>query len=182
MLSWQNWIQNISLYSYIWMKMDIELIRTSVQFSSVAQSCLTLCDPMNCSITCFPVFHCLPEFAETHVHQVSDAIQPYHSSSPPSPLALNISQYQGLFQWVGSYIRRQNIGSFSFSISPSSEYSGSISFRIDWFDLLAIQGTLKSPPVPQFESINPAPQFKIINSSALSLLYGPTLTFIHDYF
>ena len=80
------------------MKMDIELIRTSVQFSSVAQSCLTLCDPMNCSITCFPVFHCLPEFAETHVHQVSDAIQPYHSSSPPSPLALNISQYQGLFQ------------------------------------------------------------------------------------
>ena len=84
------------------------------------------------------------ESAQTHVHQVSDAIQPYHPPSPPSPLALYISQYQGLSQWVGSYIRWPKYWSFSFSINPSDEYSGLISFRIDWFDLLAVQGTPKS--------------------------------------
>ena len=71
---------------------------SSVQFSSVAQSCLTLCDPMNCSTTGLPVHHQLPEFTQTHVHRVSDAIQPAHSLSSPSPPALNPSQHQGLFQ------------------------------------------------------------------------------------
>ena len=69
-----------------------------VQFSSVAQSCLTLCDPMNCSTPGLPVHHQLPEFTQTHVHRVSDAIQPSHPLSPPSPPAHNPSQHQRLFQ------------------------------------------------------------------------------------
>ena len=75
---------------------------TSVQFSSVAQSCLTLCDPMDCSTPGLPVHHQLPEFTQTHVHWVSDAIQPSHPLSSPFPPALNLSQHQGLFQWVSS--------------------------------------------------------------------------------
>ena len=74
----------------------------SVQFSSVAQSCLTLCDPMNCSTPGLPVHHLLLEFTQTHAHRVSDAIQPSHPLSFPSPPALNPSQHQGLFQWVNS--------------------------------------------------------------------------------
>ena len=70
----------------------------SVQFSSVAQSCLTLCDPMNCSTPGLPVHHQLPEFTQTHVHLLSDAIQPSHPLSSPSPRAPNPSQHQGLFQ------------------------------------------------------------------------------------
>ena len=75
---------------------------SSVQFSSVAQSCPTLCDPMNCSTPGLPVHHQLPEFTQTHVHRVSDAIQPSHSLSSPSPPAPNPSQHQSLFQWVNS--------------------------------------------------------------------------------
>ena len=71
-----------------------------IQFSSVAQSCLTLCDPMNCSMPGLPVHHQLPEFTQTHVHWVCDAIQPSHPLSSPSPPALNLSQHQGLFKWV----------------------------------------------------------------------------------
>ena len=70
------------------------------QFSSVAQSCLTLCDPMDCSMPGFPVHHQLPEIAQTHVHRVGDAIQPFHPLSSPSPSAFNLSQHQGIFQWV----------------------------------------------------------------------------------
>ena len=72
------------------------------QFSSVAQSCPTLCDPMNCSTPGLPVHHQLPEFTQTHVHQVSDAIQPSHPLSSPSPSAFNLSQHQGLFKRVSS--------------------------------------------------------------------------------
>ena len=74
----------------------------AVQFSSVAQSCPTLCNPMNCSTPGLPVHHQLPEFTQTHVHWVGDAIQPPHPLSSPSPPALNLSQHQGLFQWVSS--------------------------------------------------------------------------------
>ena len=74
----------------------------TVQFRSVTQSCPTLCDPMHCSTPGFPVHHQLPELAQTHVHRVSDAIQPSRPLLPPSPLALNLSQHQGLFQWVSS--------------------------------------------------------------------------------
>ena len=91
-----------------------------------------------------PVHHQLPEFTQTHVHRVSDAIQPSHTLSSPSPPALNLSQHQGLFQWSALCIRWPKYWSFSFSISPSNEYSGLISFKIDWLDLLAVQGTSKS--------------------------------------
>ena len=111
---------------------------------SVAKLCLTLCNPMDCSTPGFTVLHYLLEFAQFHVHWVSDAIQPSHSLLPLSPPVLNLSQNQGLFQWVSSLHQVSKYWSFSFSISPSNEYSGLISFRIDWFDLLAVQGTLKS--------------------------------------
>ena len=75
---------------------------TSVQFSSVAQSCLTLCNLMDCSTPGLPVHHQLPELTQTHVHWVSDAIQPSHPLSSPSPPAFNVSQHQGLFKWVNS--------------------------------------------------------------------------------
>ena len=74
----------------------------SVQFSSDAQSCPTLCDPVDCSTPGFPVYHQLPELAQTHVHRVSDAIQPSHPLLSPSPPAFNLSQHQGLFLWVSS--------------------------------------------------------------------------------
>ena len=77
-------------------------IMASSPISSIAQSCPTLCDPMNCSIPGLPVHHQLPEFTQTHVHWVSDAIQPSHPLSSPSPPALNFSQHQGLFKWVSS--------------------------------------------------------------------------------
>ena len=113
-------------------------------FFSVAQLYPTLCDPMDCSRPGFPVHHHLPELAQTHVHSVSDAIQPSHPLLSPSPLALSLAQHQGLFQWVGSSHHVAKYWSFSFSISPSNEYSGLTSFRIDWFDLFAVQWTLKS--------------------------------------
>ena len=99
---------------------------------------------MDCSKPGFPLLHNLLEFAQTYVHWVSDAIQPSHPLSPPSPPALNLSQQQGLFQWVGSSHQGLKYWSFSFSITPSHEYSGLISFRIDWFHFLAVQGALKS--------------------------------------
>ena len=115
-----------------------------VQFSSVAQSCPTLHDPMNRSTPSLLVHHQLPEFTQTHVHQVSDAIQPSHPLSSPSPPVRNPSQHQSLFQWVISSLRWSKYWSFTFSISPSNEHPGLISFRMDWLDLLAVQGTLKS--------------------------------------
>ena len=98
---------------------------------------------MNRSSPGLPVRHQLPEFTQTHVHRVGDAIQPSHPLSSPSPPAPNPSQHQSLFQWVSSYIRLAKYWSFKFSISPSDKYSGLISFRMDWFDLLSVQGTLK---------------------------------------
>ena len=117
---------------------------SSVQFSSVAQSCLTLCDPMDCSTPNFPVHHQLPEPTQTHVHWVCDAIQPSHPLSSPSPPTFNLSQHQVFSNEPVLCNRWPKYWSFSFSISPSNEYSGLISFRMDWWDLLAVQGTLKS--------------------------------------
>ena len=142
------------------------------QCSSVAQSCPTLCDPMNCSTPGLPVHHQLPEFTQTHVHRVSDAMQPSHPLSFPSPPAPNPSQHHSLFQWVGSLYQVAKFWSFTFSISPSNEYSG-------WYPLGLI-ALLSLQSKGLFRS-SPAPQFKSINSSALSLLYGPTLTSIHDH-
>ena len=116
----------------------------SVWFSSVAQSSLTLCNPVDYSTPGFPVHHQLRELTQTHAHWVGDATQPSHPLSSPSPPAFNLSQHQGLFQGVSSSYQVAKVWSFSFSICPSNEYSGLISFRSDWFDLLAAQGTLKS--------------------------------------
>src|SRR5574337_643961 len=99
---------------------------------------------MNRSTPGLPVHHQLPEFTQIHVHRVSDAIQPSHPLSSPSPPAPNPSQHQSLFQCVSSSHQVAKVLDFSFSISPSNEYSGLISFRMDWLDLLAVQGTLKS--------------------------------------
>ena len=99
---------------------------------------------MNCNTPGFPVLHYLLEFAHTHVHWVGDAIPTSRHPSAPSHPAFNLSQYQGLFQWVDSLHQVAKYWSFSFSISPLNEYSRLISFRIDWFDLLDAQRTLKS--------------------------------------
>ena len=111
---------------------------------SVSKSFPTLCNPTDCSMPGFSVFHYLLKFAQTHVHWVCDTIQPSHLLLPPSLPALNLSQHQGLFQESAICIRWPKDWSFNFSISPSNEYSGLISFRLDWFDLPAVQGTLKS--------------------------------------
>ena len=99
---------------------------------------------MHCSMPGFPVHHQLPELTQTHVHPVSDAIQPFHPLSSPSPPAFNLSQHQSLFQWVSSSHQVAKVLEFQLSISPSNEYSGLISFRINWFDLFAVQETLSS--------------------------------------
>ena len=116
----------------------------TVQFSSVTQSCPTPCDPMNHSTPYFPVHHQLLEFTQTHVHWVGDAIQPSHPLSSHSPPALNLSQHQGIFKRVSSSHHVAKMLEFSFNISPSNENSGLISFRMDWSDLLAVQGILRS--------------------------------------
>ena len=106
---------------------------------SVAQSCLTLCDPMNCSTPGLPVHHQLPESTQTYVHQVGDAIQPSHLMSSPSPPALNLPQHQSLFKWVSSSHQVAKVLEFQLQ-----HQSWQWTFRIDWLDLLAVWGTLKS--------------------------------------
>ena len=102
----------------------------------VTQSCLTLCDPMDCITPGFPVLHCLLEFAQTHVHWVNDAIQPSHPLLPLSPSSLDLTQHQGIFQWVGSSHQMVKISELQHQFT--NDYSGLISFRIDWLDLLAV--------------------------------------------
>ena len=114
----------------------------SLQFST--QSCLTLCNPVDCTMPGFPVHHQLLELAQIRFHRVTDAIQPFHPLSSPSPTAFNLSQHRVFSSQSVLCIRWSKYWSFSFSISPSNEYSGLISLRIDWLDLLAVQGTLKS--------------------------------------
>ena len=111
---------------------------------SVAQSCPTLCDSMNCSMLGLLVHHEPLESTQTRVHRVGDAIQPSYPLSSPSPPALNLSRVRTFSNESVLHVRWPKYWSFSFSISPSNEYSGLISFRMDWLDLLAVQGTLKS--------------------------------------
>ena len=125
-----------------------------------------LCDPMDCSAPGLPVHHQLLELAQTHVHWVSDAIQPSPPLSSPSPPAFNCSQNQVFSKESVLRIRWPKYWSFNFSISPSNEYSGLVG----------------SPCSPRdFQESSPTPQFKSINPLALSFLYSPTLTSIHDY-
>ena len=113
------------------------------QFSSVAQTYLTLCDPVNSSMPGLPVHHQLPEFTQTHVHRVHDVIQLSHPLLSPSPPAPNPSSIRVFSNESTLRMRWPKYWSFSFSIIPSNEHPGLI-FRMDWLDLLAVQGTLKS--------------------------------------
>ena len=140
-----------------------KLLISSVQFSSLAQSCPTLCDPMNRSTPGLPVHHQLPEFTQTHIHRVRDAIQPSHPLSSPSSPAPNPSQHQSLFQWVNSSHEVAKVLEFylqhhSFQRTPRA-------------DLLQ-NGLVGSPWGPRdSQESSPTPQFKSINSLALSLLF-----------
>ena len=151
----------------------LEITTFSLQFSSVAQSCPTICDPMNLSTPGLPVHYQLPEFTQTHVHQVSDAIQPSHPQQSPSPPVPNPSQHQSLFQWVSSSHEVAKVLEFqlqhqSFQRNPRA-------------DLLQ-NGLVGSPCSPRdSQESSPTPHFKSINSSALSLLHSPTLPSIHDH-
>ena len=140
------------------------LYKASVQLSSVAQLCPTICDPMNCTAPGLPVHHQLLEFTQTHVHRVSDAIQPSHPLSSPSPPAPNPSQHQSLFQRVNS----------------SHEVAKVLEFQLQHHSLqrnpranLLQNGLVGSPFSPRdSQESSPAPQFESTNSSALSLLYS----------
>ena len=144
-----------------------------IQFHSVAQSCLTLCDPMNCSTPGFPIHHQLQEFTQTHNHWVSDAIQPSHPLSSPSPPAPNPSQHQSFpmsqhFIWGG-----QSTGvSALVSFLPKNTQDW---FPSEWTGWISLQ------PKGLSRVFSRTPWFKSINSSVLSFLHSPFLTFIHDY-
>ena len=146
---------------------------TSVQFSSVSQSCLTLCDPMNRNTPGLPVHHKLLEFTQTHAHWVSDAIQPSHPLSSPSAPAPSPSQHQGLFQLVNSSHEVAKVLEFqlqhqSFQWTPRT-------------DLLQ-DGLVGSPCSPRdSQESSPTPQFKSSNFLMLSFLHSPTFTSIHDH-
>jgi len=120
---------------------SFKLVNIFSQFSSVTQSCLTICDPMDCITPGFPVHHQHLELAQTHVHRVHDAIQPFH---PLLPLLSIFHSIRVFSNESVLHIRWPKFWSFSFSISPSSECSGLISFMMDWLYLLAVQRTLKS--------------------------------------
>ena len=144
-----------------------------VQFSSVTQSCPTLCDPMNGSMPGLPVDHQLPEFTQTPVHWVGDAIQPSHPLSSPSPAALNLSHHQRLFKWLSS--SHQVAKGLEFQLQHQT---------FQWSprtDLLQ-NGLVRSPCSPRDSQESSTPQFKSINSLVLSFLHSPTLTSIHDHY
>ena len=154
------------------MTVSFQVQDSLVQFSSVPQSFPALCNSMNRRMPGLPVHHQLPEFTQTHVDRVSDAIQPSHPQSSPSPLPPIPPSIRVFSNESTLRMRLPKNWSFSFSIIPSKEILGLISFRMDWLDFLAVQGTLKSLPTPQF---------KTINSLVLSLLHSPTLTSIQDH-
>ena len=139
---------------------------SSVQLSSVAQSCPTLCDPMDCSTPGLPVHRQLPEFTQTHVHWVGDVIQPSYPLSSSFPPAFNLSQHQGLFQWVSSSHQVAKVSVLPMNIQ-------------DWFPL-GLTGLI-SLLSKGLSGVFSSTTIQSINSSALSLLYGPTLTSVHDY-
>ena len=155
------------IYTYIWVCV---CVCVCICFSLVAQSCLTLCDPMNHSTPGLLVHHQLLEFTQTHVHWVSDAIQPSHPLSSPSHPAFNLSQHHGLFKWISSSHQVAKVLEFllqyqSFEWTPRT-------------DLLQ-SGLVGSPCSPRdSQESSPTPQFKSISSLALSFLYSPTLTSI----
>ena len=121
-----------------------EFTANPVHISSVTHLCPTLCDSMDCSTPGLLVHHQLLEITQTHVHQVSDAVQPSHPLSSPSFPTFNLSQYHGLFQWVSSSHQVAKVLEFQLQHQSFQECPGLIPFRMDWLDLLEVQGTLKS--------------------------------------
>ena len=144
-----------------------------MQFSSVAQSCLTLCNPMDCSTPGLLVHHQLPDLTQTDVRRVGDAIQSSHPLSSPSSSALNLSLYQGLSQWVSSSHQVSKVLEFQLQ-----HQSFQWIFRTDFLQYWLVWSPCSSRD-SQESSLSP--QFKSISSSALSFLYCPTLTSMHDY-
>ena len=154
--------------------MRCHLTPVTIQFSSVAQLSPALCNPIDCSTPGFPVLHHLPNSAQTHVHRVSDAIQPSHPLLFPSPPAFNLAQYQGLFQWVSSSHHVAKV--LEFQLQPQSfQWIFRTDFLKDWL--------VWSPCCPgDFQESSPTLlQFKSISFSVLSFLYSSPLTSIHDY-
>ena len=125
--------------------------------SSVTQLCPTLCHPVNCSMSGFPVHHQLPELTQTHVHRVGDAIQPSHPLLSPSPPTFNLSQNQGLFQWVSSSHQVAKVLEFQLQYQSFQWVFRTEFLSMNWLNLLALQGTLKSL-VQHHSSKAPVPQ------------------------
>ena len=123
-----------------WLWKTKKLLFSPYCYFSVAKSCQNLCNPMDCSILVSSVLHYVPEYSQIHIHWVGDAIQSSHPLSSPSPLAFHLSQHQGFLHWVSSLHQVAKYWSLSFRISPSNEYSGLISFKMDWLDLLVFKG------------------------------------------
>ena len=144
----------------------------SIQFSSVTQSCLILCNPMDCNTPGFPVSRQLLKLTQTHAYPVGDATQPSQLMSSPSP-AFSLSHHQGLFQWVNSSHQVAKVLEFQL-LHQSFQWIFRIDFLEDW-----LVGSPCSPRDSQESSLTP--QFKSISSLVLSFLYGPTLKPIHDY-
>ena len=136
---------------------------------SIAQLCLTLCEPMDCSTPAFHVLHYLPELTQTHVHRVGDAIQPSRPLSSPSPPALNLSQHQGLFQWVGC--SHQVIKVLEFLLASVLPMNNQGWFPLGLTGLISLQSK-------GFSRVFSSATVKSMNPSALSLLRGPTLTYM----
>ena len=142
-----------------------------VVLCSVTKLCPILCNLTDCSTPGFPVPHYYQEFAHTHDHWVSDAIQPSHPLSPPSPPAIDLSQYQGILQWVGSSHQVAKV--LELQLQPF-QWTFRVNLLYDWL--------VWSPCCPRdSQESSPAPQFESTNSSALGFLYSPTLTSVHDY-
>ena len=152
---------------------DFSCLHDCHELSSVTQPCLTLCDPMDCRTPGLPVHHQLPEFTQTHVHWVGDAIQPSHPLLSPSPPAFDLAQHQGLFQASGSVfsIRWPKYWSFSFSFSPSNDASKTISFRTGWI-------SLQSKGLSSVFLQNHSSKASILQHSAFFIIQ---LSSIHDY-
>ena len=148
-------------------------------FTCISQSVQSLSRvrPHESQHASLPVHHQLPDFTQTHVHWVSDAIQPYHPLSSPPPPSFNLSQHKGLSNESALRITWPKYWSFSFSISPSNEYPGLISFRIDWLDLLAVQGNLKNLLQPHSwkASIHRCSAFFIVRLSHPYMTTGKTI-------
>ena len=166
----QIWVSSRQLSIFVWTSGKLAILEVYCS-CSVAKLNSTLCDILDCSMPGSPLLHCLLEFAQCHAHRVSDAIQSSCTLVPPSPPALNPSQHQGLFQWVGSSHQMTKILQLQ---HQSFQWIFRVDFLWDW-----LVWSPCSPMDPQESS--PAPQFESINSSALSLLYDPTLISIHYY-